>query len=302
MVSKDLISCVVVTFNPDTSSLSKVLESILKNGVDVIVVDNGSLNIVEIDNLLKKHKQVTLIALGKNQGIAVAQNIGIKKAIDRHSAYVWLSDQDTIYPDNYTQSMKSCINKFETTGTGSAAAYGPTFIDTTRNHVKPFVKLGIIAQKFQPAPGPNIVSHLIASGMIIPTEVFNKVGLKREDLFIDWVDVEWCLRAEKKHGLKIVGCGDATITHTLGYTAAGFAGFKFNFWSPFRNYFIIRNGIYLALHSDSLYFNQRMYFLWRSFAYLVLYPLVAPSERSEHIKSVWRGFWHGLIKSLGPKH
>jgi len=39
-----------------------------------------------------------------------------------------------------------------------------------------------------------------------------------EDLFIDWVDFEWCWRARKK-GYKIIGNANVVITHQLGDAA-----------------------------------------------------------------------------------
>jgi len=51
--------------------------------------------------------------------------------------------------------------------------------------------------------------------MIIPTGVFQDVGLMYEDLFLDWADLEWCWRVNFK-GYKIIGNADMIITHRIG--------------------------------------------------------------------------------------
>ncbi|MCV5831057.1 hypothetical protein OFN28_30780, partial [Escherichia coli] len=48
------------------------------------------------------------------------------------------------------------------------------------------------------------VDHLIASGSLIPVDVFEKIGGMDDSLFIDYVDVEWSLRA-RYQGLRCYG-------------------------------------------------------------------------------------------------
>jgi len=299
MHRRENIFCIVVTFNPDTTGLQKTITSILENDVELIIVDNGSSNQNEIDELVSKLENTTLVRLNKNLGIAFAQNTGIKAAQDKGADFIWISDQDTTYPPDYIYSMLKCISNFGSTD--QIAAFGPAFIDTNRKTLQPFTRFSPFFKRFTPQTGPNEVSHLIASGMLIPANAFHKVGLKNEDLFIDLVDMEWCWRASKLHEMKIIGCGDVVISHTLGDVFVSILGRKISIRSPFRHYFIIRNAFALALHSRHLTLTQRIYLLYQYGAYALIYPILAHSEKIKHLKSVYIGLLHGITNKLGPK-
>ncbi|RCX00354.1 hypothetical protein DFP77_1233 [Marinomonas foliarum] len=71
--------------------------------------------------------------------------------------------------------------------------------------------------------------------------------------------------------------------------------------SPFRHYFIIRNGMYLCLHDKLLPFGARLHYLLLTLATSIAYPILAPSNKWEHLKVNFLALWHGLIGRLGPK-
>lgn|GEM_PF-4278744 len=87
------IKSVVVTFNPDIPLFERCLASVA-NLCEIIVVDNGSSNIDEIRELLRRFPNSRLIELGANYGVSVAANVGIESAKD--ADWVLFLDQDTI--------------------------------------------------------------------------------------------------------------------------------------------------------------------------------------------------------------
>ena len=289
--------CVVVSFNPNIEYFKKVLLRILDNDVSVVIVDNGSDNISEIIDFLPT--SVALLNLGENVGIARAQNLGIKNAFDAGAEYIWLSDQDTIYPSNFAFEMMSVISSAEDDDL-VVGAIGPSFFELNRQRVEAFVRFSPWSSRFQPEKGLNKVAHLIASGMIISKKAFQAIGPKREDLFIDWVDLEWCWRANAK-GYQVYGTGDVIIEHNLGDLMVKVANKQISIRSPFRHYFIIRNGMYLCLHDKLLPFGARLHYLLLTLATSVAYPILAPSNKWEHLKVNFLALWHGLIGRLGPK-
>jgi rhamnosyltransferase len=129
---------------------------------------------------------------------------------------------------------------------------GPLFIDAHTGKVQFFVKKGLIGfKKIYPKTGKHEVLQLIASGTIINAKFIPEIGLMKEELFIDWVDMEWCWRAVKK-GYKIIGNADVVIKHFHGEKSKKFLTKNITLKSCIRNYYTIRNGIYLALHSNVL--------------------------------------------------
>ncbi|QRV25176.1 glycosyltransferase family 2 protein [Marinomonas foliarum] len=289
--------CVVVSFNPNIEYFKKVLFGILENEVSVVVVDNGSENISEIIEFLPT--SVDLLSLGANVGIAKAQNLGIKNAFDAGAEYIWLSDQDTIYPSNFAFEMMSVISSAEDDGL-VVGAIGPSFFELNRQRVEAFVRFSPWSRRFQPEKGLNKVAHLIASGMIISKKAFQAIGPKREDLFIDWVDLEWCWRANAK-GYQVYGTGDVIIEHNLGDLMVKVANKQISIRSPFRHYFIIRNGLYLCLHDNLLPFPVRGHYFFRTLLFAISYPMLSPSKKWQHLKVNVLGLWHGIIGRLGPK-
>jgi rhamnosyltransferase len=291
------LACVIVTFNPDLDYFKTVIAKILENEVLVYVVDNGSGNIDEWSGYLSS--SIVLINLEENVGIAKAQNIGIQQAFSAGAEYIWLSDQDTIYPSDYAIKMMDVVESIESTRI-SFGAVGPSFIELNRNRIEAFVRFSPWGRRFQPEKGLNKVAHLIASGMIIPKNAYEVVGGKREDLFIDWVDLEWCWRANAQN-YQIYGTGDVVIKHNLGDLMVKVANKQISIRSPFRHYFIIRNGLYLCLHNELLPWGARLHYFALTLATSVVYPILAPSHKWQHFKANILGIWHGIIGRLGPK-
>lgn len=291
----DKVFCVVVTYNPDIDYFLKVVKSILVNKVGLLIVDNGSSNQSQIKSLAIKEGS-HFIGLEENVGIAAAQNRGIEFSFKNSCDYIWLSDQDTIYQPEFAVQM---INSFS--GVENVAAIGPTFFDNNKKIVHPIFVVDPLFKKKKPVKGLNNVSHMIASGMFIPANVFSKIGLKQENLFIDWVDTEWCWRSVNNYGFNLFVNGDVEVNHTLGDSVVKIFGKTIGFRTAFRHYFIVRNALALALYSKTPSVGARIELISRAVIWLVIYPLAAPEKKLQHLKATFTGFFHGLFNRLGPK-
>ncbi|WP_434980318.1 glycosyltransferase family 2 protein [Daejeonia sp. YH14] len=96
------IYAVIVTYNGMKNNwIIKCLDSLFQSelAVEIIVVDNGSQdNSVKYIN--ENYKNILLIESKTNLGFGKANNVGIKKAIDKGAEYVFLLNQDAyIQPD-----------------------------------------------------------------------------------------------------------------------------------------------------------------------------------------------------------
>lgn len=282
---------VLVTYKPDMSILEKSIDS-LKNQLDkLIVIDNTPGKCENLENL-KKVPNIEILYLGDNYGIAYAQNVGIKKALEEKADYILLSDQDTVYPADFIEKMLECFKEEK------VAAAGSLYLDEVTGKIKPFVKKSLIGfKKIYPDSGKHQVLQLISSGTIINTKYLPDIGLMMEDLFIDWVDLEWCWRAIKK-GYKIIGNADVVIKHRLGDNVKNI-GFKIsNQRSPLRHYYITRNSFYLALRSNSLDILHKITLFLKSFRYILGYSIFM-EPHIKNLKYTLKGFYHGLIGRLG---
>jgi rhamnosyltransferase len=236
-----MIVCCLTTFNPNVSRLKESLNS-LANQVDKLVVIDNNSESKEIIEDCCRFLEVEFIPLSNNVGIAKAQNIVWSRAINDGVEFIVFADQDTVFPKDFVFHLIKYLHN-----NPNVAAVAPVFCD--KNSDRPVeVSVNIFKNPSKFILGPaNIctVSHVISSGMIVNNNVASIIGLNREDLFIDWVDTEWCWRAYLS-GYEIVQTGGVILEHFLGEDKVNFCGKQLTRHKLFRSYYKIRNGIILA--------------------------------------------------------
>lgn len=237
-----MITCIIILYNPNLSQLQKTIESISFQVNKVLLVDNGK-NFI---SFLSSYNNVEYIQLGDNYGIAYAQNVGIKKAREFNSEYILFSDQDTTFPSDYVINMFKIYHELEQNGI-KIASLAPSFLnanDIVRS--QPFICLENNKIKLKCYDsGTHKVAHSISSGQIVKTSFFNLVGDFNETLFIDYVDFEWCWRAESK-GFENFQTADVIINHKIGDNSKNFINRKVIIRSPLRFYYMIRNAEFIC--------------------------------------------------------
>jgi rhamnosyltransferase len=122
------------------------------------------------------------------------------------------------------------------------------------------------------------------------------IGLMQPSLFIDYVDVEWGLRA-RKNGYQSFGICDAYMQHHLGETPLKLFGRRIPLHSPLRHYYHFRNAVWL-------YRQSWVPVAWKvADGYRLIFKYVVYSlftdQRREHWMMMTRGVWHGLIGRMG---
>ena len=265
----------------------------------LIIVDNGSS--VDIANWSSNHfgGKVVVIPLDLNRGVATAQNVGICWARNQNARYVVLLDQDSVpAPDMVSQLRKVAETKF---AAGYAVAgVGPRYLDERQNNPPPFIQVVGVMVKRQPCEYSYSVvevDYLVASGCLIPLATLDVVGEMQEELFIDYVDVEWGLRA-KHLGFQCFGVCAATMRHSLGDAPIKFLGKMRPSRKPLRHYYLFRNAIWLYRQSW-IPFHWKCADGWRLFLKYVFYSLFA-KPRLKHLVMMTRGIIDGVRGRMGP--
>ena len=286
----NIIYAVVVSYRFCEATLTRQFE-LLKNQVDKIVwVDNADDE--RVGNICKIYdkNRLTCISLKKNFGIAVAQNIGIEHAELNGASHVLLMDQDSRPEEGMVDELLNALSRLP-----DAGAVGPCYFDERRlKKISPFYsvkgRFKLIRQDCKKG-GVVEVDHLIASGSLIPLEVLKEVGGMREEFFIDWVDVEWSLRA-KKRGYKMYGVCAATMFHTLGDSLYVIFGKEIPLHSPWRHYYQARNLI-LTFWSGDVDISSRFLHVTRQAKRFLLFSTFVPNRLS-YFKMWILGVVHGL--------
>ena len=239
-----LIYAVVVTFNPSVNVM-KLINALKAQNVTPIIVDNGSKNFDF--SSIEQDQHVHLLRLKDNLGIATAQNKGIEKAIELGAEYILFFDQDSTIPENFVQNMMDDY-QFISNQNIKIGALGPRFIDERYNFYYKTISISKHGLKTKHDVSdikvPFNSTLLISSGSFICVETLKKVGLMRDEYFIDYVDTEWCLRAESL-GFKNYISAKAVMKHTIGDNVLNFKFMNVPVHSAFRRYFRVRNAFYM---------------------------------------------------------
>lgn len=284
------INTIYITYNAQIELLKKSVESITSQVDKIYIVDNTPGKDTRLEFF--KNEKMEVIYLEENYGIAYALNVGIKKALQNQVEFIMLSDQDTCYPQNYVYDMLKVFGMDDTT-----VAVAPRFVDSNKQGKDGFIKVApVVFKQFFPKSGTHEIMQAISSGKILQAKYLGSIGLMSEELFIDWVDIEWCWRARAK-GYKIVGNADVVIQHQLGDSSKNLGFREVNLRSYVRHYYITRNAFYLALYSNDLDILHRITLFFKSFRYMVGYPILA-KPHFKNLKFVLLGFWHGITGKL----
>lgn len=284
---------VIITYKTEEDGLKKLLDSIKFQVDKVLIVDNTPNSINGLEKF--KDEKTDIIYLNENTGIAYAQNVGIKKALGEGANFIILSDDDSVYPENYVNEM---IKVFEDKKEEKIAAVAPLYSNALTKEIRPFViKSSFGFKKYYPTGGYYEIFQAIASGLVLNCKYLEKIGLMREDFFMDWIDLEWCWRAVRK-GYKIIGNANVIINHELGHRTKKIGSRNIPLYNPIRHYYIIRNSMYLSLYTNELDFKHKFILFIKTFRFVIVYSLLS-KPFFVHLRYCLLGLWHGVIKKMG---
>jgi rhamnosyltransferase len=243
-----MLDAVVVLFQPDIPLLERVLGAICSQVDAIFVVDNTPHPSAELAPILSQQTtQIRYIALGSNQGIAAAQNAAIRGCLCAGYSHLLFLDQDTVAPPGLVETLLGSEKDLLRSGI-RVGAVGPMFVDQKTNALSYAIRYEWFRARkiFIEPPGdlPVESDWLISSGSLIRSAVLEEVGSMRDDLFIDWVDAEWGLRARSK-GFKHFMVPNALMEHSIGDDSVELFNHSFNMHSTARNFYIVRNATYL---------------------------------------------------------
>jgi len=239
-----------------------------------------------------------VIPFGENLGIARAQNEGIQAARQNGADYVILFDQDSAPASDMVAQLLAAAKRQAAQGI-KVAGVGPNYLDSRQGNPPPFIKVSGLRVHRQLCTSPDAVvevDYLIASGCLIPMCTIDEVGGMRDDFFIDYVDIEWGLRAKTK-GFQSFGACGAIMAHDLGDEPIEFLGKRYPLHSPLRHYYHFRNAVWMY-RQGWLPINWRLADGWRLLLKFGFYTLFA-KHRLQHLKMMAKGVMHGMVGRMG---
>ena len=276
MIPRENIAAVVILYNPDNNVLSNI-NSYIDQVDKLFAVDNSDKpNSAVVEKIIADNR-IEYISNDGNVGIAAALNIGAKKAIEEGYDYLLTMDQDSEASSSLISNLLECFSIDSNVAVVAPLLYHPEGRGLIRNTDKPCEQ----------------VFTVWTSGNLIKLKIYEKAGGFKEELFIDYVDHEFCLRLNKM-GYKIYICNKADLKHNLGMINEVNLFFRKVYptnHSPLRLYYRTRNRFYVkkVFQSDFLeFFKQENKDFWRTFLKVILFE----TDRFKKIKYSVKGYNH----------
>jgi len=271
---------VIWTFNPDAERFAKVLRSALTQIDRVIVVDNGSKNIDDVERLCRISDHVELVKLGVNLGVE-ALNIGISYAIGKYDPeFVLLLDDDTILYPNAVPKVLEIAQR-----------------SRLYQHIGALCLLGEEPKAWWEGKLITIPLYIF-SGCLIRSRVFKEGLYIRRDFFLDQADHDFYAEIRRR-GYLVAVYGEKLVDHKLGVrlklkkVKMPLLRASDTYEPPWRYYYIARNSTVLLLEGkiDVLFYIRQ---LW---AFLI--PLLVVDGFTKTFRALILGLAHGLFRRLG---
>jgi rhamnosyltransferase len=285
----DRVCAVVTTFFPD-AYFPERLERIAAQASRVIVVDNCTTGEsgVNVDKALGVSGKVTCIRNLENLGVATALNQGIRKALAADCAWVITFDQDSLPAPNMVEKMLTAWKAHPHPEKLMVAGPRKVFFGSTSLPDTPTDRSW------------REVMYVITSGSLISRRAFEAAGYFNEGLFIDYVDIEYCLRL-RTLGYQVIEVPSAEMLHRMGQLEERlFLGEKVHptHHRPLRRYYQFRNALLLHRQyrkSQRPWRRKNRTILMKILILILLYE----KQRLRSLFQILRGVGHGLAGRSG---
>lgn len=283
------ICAVIVTYNPVVNRVIDLVGQLKQQGCDAIIVDNSNYPSEILYECTTDYK-----CLHKNVGIAKAQNIGIEECLSRKYKYVIFFDQDSSINPTFIRTLLQplCENSYN--------ICAPIFFDEKKGFEYAIIDINKNGKRrkifSEGKVEPFTTSTVISSGTVVRADIFDSVGLMDDDLFIDYVDTEWCLRCFSK-GIIVHVIPSARMIHSIGDKSFNLFGFCVPVHSPLRRYYRVRNSLHLLRynHVPKLLAIREIIFCIIH-TYILLFK---QKQKREYLTSFVTAFKDGLLNVKG---
>lgn len=226
------ICALVIGYHPGSEVVEHI--SSYSRGVDYLYFyDNSEKRNKELEDSLSKMENAEYIFKGENLGLCVPINEAFYLAREREMDWLITFDQDSVADAGMISRMREFANSSECNG--SIAIIAPSVNEIDRS-------MGVKSRYY------TYYDRVIQSGAMHRLAAIEKIGPYNEDLFIDEVDYEYCVRC-RMQGYHIVKLDHALLMHNRlddGVERKLVNGkmIRINKYSPMRYYYRYRNALY----------------------------------------------------------
>jgi rhamnosyltransferase len=269
------IAAVVVLYFPDDDVYKNIL-SYLDQVELVFLVDNSDEPAIDLIEKFSANRRVISIVNGCNLGIAAALNIGAEEAINRGCDLLLTMDQDSTASPGMVEILKDCFVSQE---------------DKSLAIVSPFHLISVTDPPNTSLPSCTEMDTVWTSGNLLSLSAYQDVGPFDEDLFIDFVDHEYCLRL-RRNGYRVIQSNVTILHHNIGNNLRKIKVASMSLvvsnHSPLRRYYITRNRFWVTRK-----YREFKRFCWvdkRRFWAELVTSMLFEQHKLEKFKMIIRGY------------
>jgi len=288
------VCAAIVTYNIG-EAIHPCLDAVRDQVGHVVIVDNGSDELTRRElHKVEASDSVTLILNDRNEGIAHAFNQAVQWAQGKTFRWILTLDHDSEATPGMVDKLVDAFATLEKRGIQNVGVVGANPFDVNHQH---YLLYGPGAED-EPPLEEEI--EVISSGSLLPLHIFDKVGLFNEDLFIYYVDTDFCRRITRS-GFRVFVCLRAKLLHKEGCKTLHRFLWRhayYDHYSKAARYYLMRNAIYiLKKHSFRL---SDIQWMGRRLCRDHLKILIFDDERFATLWFSLRGLIDGLRGKVGP--
>lgn len=283
MPNSPAVAGMVVLYRPGTEVLENIRSYV--DQVEVLyAVDNTEDPDASFASALESIPATRHLPNGRNLGVATALNVGARRAIKEGYDWLLTMDQDSTAPPGMVTAMLDCLTR---PGAERVGLVSPL-------HAQ------VGGKRPEPPERCARVQVAMTSGSLIRLSAYASVGPFLDELFIDQVDNEFCLRL-RAAGFGVLQAGEAVLVHRVGevrHHRFPVTMYTSNH-SPVRRYYITRNRLYVGRLYRGRFPEYRRLQL-RQTAKDALKILLHERQRLKKLRMMARGFLDYRRGRLGP--
>ena len=231
---------IFVLYHPSEAFL-RHLEKAAASGQNVVAIDNSPQPDLALYDVLQR-QGCTVLHNANRGGLAGAYNRGAELLLERGCEVIFLLDQDSDIDDDFFAAMMQACEREP----GEAFILGPKIYEINLEKfmvVMPPGRRWPKPQKMrEPTEGVYDTLFVISSGSAISAQAYRQLGAFREDFFIEYIDIEYGLRANTQ-GVPVRMNAAVTMRQTTGQIERHGRLFTTNH-AAWRRYYGARNGVY----------------------------------------------------------
>lgn len=240
------VTIVVLNWNNATDTIA-CLQSL--NQVDypiysMIVIDNGSTD-DSAERITAAHPHVTLLRSQVNLGYAGGNNMGIRHALALGAEYVCILNNDVVVAPGFLTALVAEAEADPNLGIAGPKMYffepanmifaAGSFVHWANGELE---HRGMHVQEsdrgFLFSTGPEDVDFIVGCCLLASVKAIEQVGLLDERYFLNFEDVEWCVRM-RQVGYSVRYTPRSLVWHRVS-ASLGQA-------SPTNTYYMVRNSL-----------------------------------------------------------